>query len=131
MRAVVSLSIVSMFRNPLQKNWLRKKPRSYESLEMTAMTNFLFASALFVVSMVALSLFRVLYGPAQVDRMMAAQLLGSGGVAVMLLVAIATDAESIIDVALMIALLAAFASIAFVRGASGSNTGATEVSDLQ
>ena len=85
------------------------------------MANFLFGSALFVLAMVALSLFRVLYGPAQADRMMAAQLLGSGGVSVLLLIAAASATMSIIDVALMLALLAAFASIAFVRAASGSN----------
>ncbi|HEY2528352.1 MAG TPA: monovalent cation/H+ antiporter complex subunit F [Xanthobacteraceae bacterium] len=86
------------------------------------MVNFLFGSALFVLTTVALGLFRVLYGPAAADRIMAAQLVGSGGVAVLLLIAVATETPPIEDVALVLALLAAFASIAFVRGALGSDT---------
>jgi multicomponent Na+:H+ antiporter subunit F len=49
--------------------------------------------------------------------MMAAQLLGTGGVAVLLLLAVAGEAEALLDVALVLALLAAFASIAFCKGA--------------
>lgn len=79
------------------------------------MTSFLVAVALFVLAMVALSLARVLHGPGHAERMMAAQLLGSGGVAVLLLLSVATDEPALIDVAVMLALLAAFASVAFVR----------------
>ena len=39
--------------------------------------------------------------------MMAVQLLGSGGVAVLLLIAVAIEIPAIVDVALMLALLAA------------------------
>jgi multicomponent Na+:H+ antiporter subunit F len=46
--------------------------------------------------------------------MMAAQLLGTGGVAVLLLLAAAGKSPATVDVALMLALLAAFASVAFV-----------------
>lgn len=81
------------------------------------MADFLFGAVLFVLAMVALGLFRVLHGPAQADRVMAAQLVGSGGVAMLLLMAVAMVTPHIIDVALMLALLAAFASIAFVRAA--------------
>ena len=45
------------------------------------MAEFLLAAAGFVLAMVALGLVRVLRGPGDVDRMMAAQLLGSGGIA--------------------------------------------------
>ena len=49
------------------------------------MTDFLLAAAGFVLAMVALGLVRVLRGPGDADRMMAAQLLGSGGIAALLL----------------------------------------------
>jgi multicomponent Na+:H+ antiporter subunit F len=50
--------------------------------------------------------------------MMAAQLLGTGGVAILLLLASATETPPIVDVALLLALFAAFAAVAFVRSAS-------------
>jgi len=43
------------------------------------MADFLLAAAAFVLAMVALGLFRILRGPGDADRMMAAQLLGTGG----------------------------------------------------
>ena len=52
------------------------------------------------------------------DRMMAAQLLGTGGITSLLLVASATGARGVEDVALGLALLAAFASVAFVTSAA-------------
>jgi multicomponent Na+:H+ antiporter subunit F len=60
---------------------------------IATMTEFLLAVAAFVLATVALGLVRVLRGPANADRMMAPQLLGTGGIA-------------------------AFASVAFVQGAS-------------
>jgi multicomponent Na+:H+ antiporter subunit F len=47
-------------------------------------------------------------------------LIGSGGVAVLLLLAAATQTPSIMDVALMLALLATFVSVAFLRDVSVS-----------
>ena len=84
------------------------------------MANFLFGAAAFVLAMVALGLLSILRGPTDADRMLSAQLIGSGGVAVLLLLAIATEMPSITDVALMLALLAPFALVAFLRDASGS-----------
>ena len=66
--------------------------------------------------MVALGLVRILRGPSVADRIMAAQLLGSGGIAALLLIAAATGMSAASDVALSLALLAAFASVAFVNG---------------
>jgi multicomponent Na+:H+ antiporter subunit F len=92
------------------------------------MTSFLLGAGSFVLIAVTVGLFRALRGPAEVDRMMAAQLLGTGGVAVVLLLGIATSMPPTIDVALMLALLAAFASVAFVAGAShGGKSGAGPV----
>ena len=67
------------------------------------------------VVMVALGLVRVLRGPGHADRMMAAQLLGTGAIGALLLVGAATGDGAVLDVALTLALLAAFASIAFVK----------------
>jgi multicomponent Na+:H+ antiporter subunit F len=50
-----------------------------------------------------------------VERLMAVQLLGTGGIAALLLIAQATNVPGVEDVALGLALLAAFASIAFIN----------------
>jgi multicomponent Na+:H+ antiporter subunit F len=84
------------------------------------MADFLLAAATFVLAMVALGLIRILRGPGAADRIMAAQLLGSGGIAALLLLAAATGMPAAIDVALLLALLAAFASAAFVHAATDS-----------
>ena len=51
-----------------------------------AMDEFLLSAAAFVLLMVALGLVRVARGPGYADRMMAAQLLGTGGIGALLLV---------------------------------------------
>jgi multicomponent Na+:H+ antiporter subunit F len=86
------------------------------------MNDFLLVAAGFVLAMVALGLVRILRGPTQADRMMAAQLLGSGGIAALLL-ASAARIPAMVDVALTLALLAAFASIAFVMSDTGLKAG--------
>ncbi|MBK5962673.1 sodium:proton antiporter [Thiocystis minor] len=80
------------------------------------MTEFLLGAAAFVLGTVALGLIRLLRGPGHADRMLAAQLLGTGGVAALLLLGVATGVGAIVEVALLLALLAAFASVAFVSG---------------
>ena len=82
------------------------------------MTEFLLAAAGLVLLTVAMGLVRILGGPGNVDRTMAAQLLGTGGIAALLLVAAATGVRGAEDVALGLALLAAFASVAFVNSAA-------------
>jgi multicomponent Na+:H+ antiporter subunit F len=82
------------------------------------MPEFLWAAAGFVLAMVGLGLLRVLRGPGNADRMMAMQLLGTGGIAVLLLLAAATHMPAVVDVALTLALLAAYVPAAFVIGAS-------------
>ena len=81
------------------------------------MTEFLLAAAVFVLGTVALGLVRLLRGPKDADRMMAAQLLGTGGVAALLLLGVASGVGAIAEVGLLLALLSAFASVAFVIGA--------------
>jgi multicomponent Na+:H+ antiporter subunit F len=82
------------------------------------MADFLLGTAAFVLAMVALGLVRILRGPTAADRIMAAQLLGSGGIAALLLLAAATGMPGATDVALSLALLAAFAAAAFVDAAA-------------
>jgi multicomponent Na+:H+ antiporter subunit F len=82
------------------------------------MPHFLLSASGFVMVIVAVGLIRILRGPADVDRMMAAQLFASGGVAALLLLAAGAAAPAALDVALTLALLTAFASVAFVKSAS-------------
>jgi multicomponent Na+:H+ antiporter subunit F len=79
------------------------------------MTEFLTAALGFILAMLALGLVRVLRGPNDADRMMAAQLIGTGGIAALLLLGTVTDTPAAVDVALTIALLSTFASIAMVK----------------
>ena len=84
------------------------------------MDDFLLGAAGFVLAMVALGLVRILRGPGDADRIMAAQLLGTGGIAALLLLAQSTSVPAAADVGLVLALLAAFVSVAFVKGAERS-----------
>ena len=82
------------------------------------MSEFLIGAAILILVLVAVGLVRILRGPDDADRMMAAQLLGTGGIAIVLLLGEATREAAAIDVALTLALLAAFASFAFVKADS-------------
>lgn len=82
------------------------------------MTEFLLAAATFVLGTVVLGLVRVLRGPGDTDRLLAVELLGTGGVAALLLIGVATGEPGITNLALLIALLAAFATVGFVTGAA-------------
>jgi multicomponent Na+:H+ antiporter subunit F len=79
------------------------------------MNELLLAAAGLIVLTVAIGLARILRGPHDVERLMAVQLLGTGGVAALLLVAYATNVPGVEDVALGLALLAPFATIAFIN----------------
>jgi multicomponent Na+:H+ antiporter subunit F len=93
------------------------------------MVEFLFGAAAFIAATVALGLVRILRGPADADRMMAAQLLGTGGIAAVLLLGAAFGEAAAVDVALTLALLAAFAAFAFVKArAAQAGTGTGEPS---
>ena len=79
------------------------------------MNEFLLVAAGLIVLTVAIGLARVLRGSNDVERLMAVQLLGTGGIAALLLIAYATTVPGVEDVALGLALLAAFATIAFIN----------------
>ena len=87
--------------------------------------------ALALLATIALSLWRVHRGPSRADRMMGAQLIGTSGVALVLLLAGATGDASKLDVAIVLALLAAFASLAFAKTASRDAAGDPEEADPQ
>lgn len=80
------------------------------------MADFLTGTALFILVVNAISLFRVLRSQAGIERMMAVQLLGSGGAAMTLLLGAAVKSEPMADVALLLVLLAAFSGTAFTLG---------------
>lgn len=79
------------------------------------MNEFLLVAAGLTVLMVAIGLARILRGSNDVEMLMAVQLLGTGGIAALLLIAYATSVPGVEDVALGLALLAAFATIAFIN----------------
>lgn len=78
------------------------------------MAELLSGTAVLVFATVAVGLLRALRGPTDADRMMAVQLLGTGGVAVLLLGGAGADVQGVVDAALVLALLAAFAAVAFM-----------------
>ena len=79
------------------------------------MNELLLAAAGLIVLMVAIGLGRILRASNDVERLMAVQLLGTGGIAALLLIAYGTNVPGVEDVALGLALLAAFATIAFIN----------------
>lgn len=84
------------------------------------MTSFLLGATAFVLAMVALGLVCILRGPGHVDRMMAVQLFGTGGIAATLLAGATIDIDAVIDLVLTLSILAAFAAIAFVRAGAAA-----------
>ena len=88
-----------------------------------------FAASVLLLSLGG-ALWRVWRGPDPADRMMAAQLVGTGGVGAVLLLAAAGD-WGMIDVALVLALLAAFAAVAFVKAHSADRAGDPEEEEVR
>lgn len=77
-------------------------------------------AAVFVLITLLLSLGRVFRGPTPVDRLLAAQLMGTAGVAVLLLLGTGLRYAGLpipgcLDVALVLAVLAGVAGVAFVH----------------
>lgn len=81
------------------------------------MAEALIAAAAAVLLTALLGLLRVLRGPGLADRVMAAQLVGTGSIGALLLAGIATGQAALLDMALTLALLAALAIVAMVRTA--------------
>lgn len=73
--------------------------------------------AVVLLAALALGLVRIWRGPGLADRMLAAQLFGTTGVALLLVLAQAQQRSALRDVALVLALLAVLAVLAFVARA--------------
>lgn len=71
------------------------------------------------------ALWRCWHGPAQADRMMAAQLVGTGGVAFLIVLAALQD-WALLVVAMALALLAALAAVGFVKAGTPDGAGDPE-----
>jgi multicomponent Na+:H+ antiporter subunit F len=69
----------------------------------------------FLLLVIAMGLWRVIKGPTRTDRMLSAQLMGTVGVALVLVLAERWQAPAWRDVALVLALLSAVTGLAFVR----------------
>jgi len=81
-----------------------------------------FAAAAFILAMMAIAMLRILRSSGAADRLMAAQIIGSGGVAVLLLLSAAMQMPAIADVALMLGILAVFATVGFVNWGAGHDS---------
>jgi multicomponent Na+:H+ antiporter subunit F len=77
------------------------------------MTTFFLALTLFLLLTLAAGLWRVRRGPTAADRMLSAQLFGTTSAAILLLLAEALGLPALRDVALVLALLAVIAVVAF------------------
>ena len=80
------------------------------------MSAFFLGAACVLLASVAAGLVRVRRGPTAIDRMLAAQLVGTGGAAMLVLLAEVMAVPAARDVALVLALLAALTAVGFVRG---------------
>jgi multicomponent Na+:H+ antiporter subunit F len=77
------------------------------------MSELFMLSALGLMLSLFLGLLRVLLGPGAGDRMLAIQLIGTAGVGMLLLLNVLLNQPALLDVALLLALLAAVAAAAF------------------
>lgn len=89
------------------------------------MTVWLHIVAIALLASLGGALWRVWRGPLQADRMMAAQLVGTGGVAVLIVLAALQD-WALLVVAFALALLAALAAVGFVKSESPDGAGDPE-----
>lgn len=79
------------------------------------MSAFLMGLAVFLLLNLMVGLVRVVRGPTPADRMVAAQLFGTTGVAILLVLGEGMGEPAMADVALVFALLAVVVSVAFVK----------------
>jgi multicomponent Na+:H+ antiporter subunit F len=103
----------------LEKDLVATVPlrRRSSNSHRSAMNAFYHAFAIFLLLNLAGGFVRIVRGPTREDRMVAAQLFGTTGVAVILVLAAAADAGPLRDVALAFVLLAVVNASVFVRSA--------------
>lgn len=80
------------------------------------------AVALFLLANLVVALVVAARGPTPADRMLVALLFGTGGTAILALLALSGGGTPLLDAALVLALLAAIGGIAFVRRAWGKES---------
>ena len=81
------------------------------------MTTLMPAVALFLLANLVLALVVAARGPTPADRMLTALLIGTTGTGILVLLAQAMHLPALVDVALVLALLAAIGGIAFAKRA--------------
>jgi multicomponent Na+:H+ antiporter subunit F len=86
-----------------------------DAMQMTGLVHALLLSLAFLLLTLLLGLVRALRGPSLEDRLMSVLLFGIGGVAMLLLLALLLEMPALLDVALLLALLAAVAAVAMTR----------------
>ncbi|MFT6897573.1 MAG: multicomponent Na+:H+ antiporter subunit F [Paraglaciecola sp.] len=79
------------------------------------MTTYLLALASLLLVCLLVGMVRVLRGPTVEDRMLTAQLFGTVGVAILVLLSFVSQSFSLLNVALILALLAPLSLLAFVQ----------------
>ncbi|MCK8600339.1 monovalent cation/H+ antiporter complex subunit F [Desulfoferrobacter suflitae] len=79
------------------------------------MNDFYLAVSAFLLVNILVGLVRILRGPTPPDRMLMAQMFGTTGVGILLLLSEAMGLPVLRDVALLFALLGALATVSFVR----------------
>lgn len=113
----------------LEATWQTTGPATLQ----TTMEVACLALVAFLMLNIAAGLARIVRGPTAADRMLAAQLFGTTGVAVLLLLAEAQAMPSLRDAALVFAALAVLATLAFVRrvrqGSGGASRGGENGTD--
>lgn len=93
------------------------------------MTDWFLLAATGLLITIALALWRIARGPSRADRMMAAQLVGTSGIAIVLLLAAASRMWAMLDVAIVLSLLAALSVVAFAKSLRRSGYGDPEDDD--
>lgn len=81
------------------------------------MNDIALAVALFLLGNLVIALLAAARGPTAADRMLMALLFGSAGTGVLVLLAQAMSIPALVDVALVLALLAAIGGVAFAKRA--------------
>jgi multicomponent Na+:H+ antiporter subunit F len=79
------------------------------------MTLFLTLTLLVLVLSLCIGLVRIFRGPALEDRFMSVQLMGTTGVGILLILGLLLDIPASIDIALVLAMLAAISIVALTR----------------
>jgi multicomponent Na+:H+ antiporter subunit F len=79
------------------------------------MTNFLTLVLLVLVLSLCVGLIRIFRGPTLEDRIMSVQLMGTTGVGILLILGLLFDMPASIDIALVLAMLAAISVVALTR----------------